>query len=297
MKKPQRMKKKKASDIIASGTLRQKINLLAEHTAQQAIKQKGTLTTEEVQRILDSIHTTAGWDLYDKWVKANQTVHHGILVLKQIHTAYEFYVMGITQHCLFWKQSERLEQVFNKGLSYISDMDKRADFVTFLEDTNAVLYVDIHKQKDGFIKISIDPEENPKGRILKPGETIDPKSGSTASLGNAIRFYAKNAERDLKRGKALIYALTDYMNKNKFDYKAYKDVIQETLTELKRNRAIDVMYSKSRLEREVTYESEKEKAKTMNLFSRYWVYPEPEETEPDQEMIRYYKHTILRIDE
>lgn len=275
------MNKTDVTKVLATGTPKQRIMILAEDIAQYRIQHKGFLTEKEHQALTDSFKTPAEIKLYNKFMNCDKAIINAMPYLKQLQLIHEVSIAYLTGYCLLWDSYQRQAESYNRLLYGIEDKAIKAEALKAI--MGRLLLADIAEIKSG----------KDKGMIeLQIRELPTKKKTERYGLGEMIDAYSIKATDQLKEAKALGQAILEYMDEEGFNVKTYKKQVTDILDALSIDRAVMPKFSRTATD-ELTEATDKEKKRYNDLMSKYWVFPDPN-IEPDPERVDYYKNIYIK---
>lgn len=277
------MNKTDVTKVLATGSPKQRILILAEDTAQYRIHHKGYLTDRERQGLTDSFKTSAEIKLYNKFMNCDKAVTYAMPYLKQLQLIHEVSIAYLTGYCLLWHDYQQQGDNYNELLYQIEDKETKAKVLKTITSHTPLLadIVDIKSGKDkGLVEILI--RELPARK----------KNTERYGMGDIIDAYSVKATDQLKEAKALAQAILDYMDEEGFNVKTYKKQVTDILDALSVDRAVMPKFSRTAGE-ELAGATDTEKKRYNDLMSKYWVFPDPN-VEPDPERVEWYKNQYIK---
>ena len=224
------MAKKDISTIIAKGTTKQRLNLVAEFVARGSYYETNKepfLTDAEFRALSESFKTPAEIKLWNKFNKVDAGVKVALNNLQGVLFELKMHYSDLRGYILVWNTIEASELFTNSILHYI-DKDKRLEIIKKLDLKHALFFTDIEPDEEGYLEYKIDFErETYRDENGKPiGFNEEPRKTKKATLlfaMNNIRGYAEDAAiRFFSWRKALV----DYMKENDFNPETYKNILK-----------------------------------------------------------------------
>jgi len=280
------MNKKDVSKVLAQGSAKQRVMILAEDIAQYRLTRKGFLTDSETRALADSFKKDSEIKLYNRLIDFDKRVTHVLSYLHQLQLAYEGSIGYLTGYCLLWNSYQREEENYNQLLHDIKDKATRKKAIRTLITASPLLATTVAGKEEGTIN------------ILTTGE-------KKHDIEDLIALYSERATAQVKDAKALAMAILEYMDEERFNVKTYKNEVIKVLEALSQDRAVLPRYSRMQTldllygqEEDIVFmqtgEKIKSKAKRMEkLFSKYWVFPDPA-VEPDPKRVEWYKNEHIK---
>ena len=282
------MNKKDISKALTQGSAKQRANIIAENIAQYSKTGKGFLKYSDDKALYESFKTSAEIRIYNKYIKVGREVTQSLSYLKQLQLLYEVNIAYLTGYCLLWDEYDREGSRYTELLYNIKDRETRKTISKLIKEARLQpLLGNIEKVKEGqgvyitgTIKIQV------KDLLTRKGK-------KRYGLYEIIKEYSKRATKQLREAKALALAILEYMDEEEFNVKTYKEIVKEVMDALSRDQAVLPYYSIAH-QRTLEYKTEESWKFHEEIFSEFWVFPDPD-TEPDRERIDWYKNEYIKI--
>jgi hypothetical protein len=282
------MNKKDISKALTQGSAKQRATIIAENIAQYSKTGKGFLKYSDDKALYESFKTSAEIRIYNKYIKVGREVTQSLSYLKQLQLLYEVNIAYLTGYCLLWDEYDREGSRYTELLYNIKDRETRKTISKLIKEARLQpLLGNIEKVKEGqgvyitgTIKIQV------KDLLTRKGK-------KRYGLYEIIKEYSKRATKQLREAKALALAILEYMDEEEFNVKTYKEIVKEVMDALSRDQAVLPYYSIAH-QRTLEYKTEESWKLHEEIFSEFWVFPDPD-TEPDRERIDWYKNEYIKI--
>jgi len=267
------MNKKDISKVLTRGSARQRATIIAEDGAQYSKTGKGFLTDSETKALYDSFKTSAEIRTYNKYLEVGRKVRQSIPYLKQLHLLYEVSIAYLTGYSLLWLSYQQQAEHFNELLYEVKNKAEKAKLLKRLTEFDFLFATIVPSKEKGFIDIKTDSK------------------GESYGIEELIRAYTERATYELREAKALAQAILDYMDEEGFNVKTYKETVKEVLDALSTDRTVIGKFSRKKIME--TAKTDKERKRTEEIYSKYWIFPDPE-AEPDPERTAYYLNEYIK---
>jgi hypothetical protein len=275
------MSKKDISKSIKNGSAKNKVKLIAEHYALLQTNSKGLFSDSEAQELIDSLKTPQEIRLFNKTIKADRATRHALYLLKQYQLNYREAVAYVTAYSLLWESYLKSEDMLNEMLYEIKDKKLKHNLIEKNLLKAPHIFAEIERDKeDGFIRFATDKPRNRKSKENPSG---------AITLEGVLELWTKQTVTAISQTKAIAQAMTDYMEENDFKPSPYKEMINGILEDINKDRSITPKYSKRKMLEMFPDE------KTDEVFNKFFVFPDPEEIEVDQEFYAKVRRDYLDI--
>lgn len=275
------MSKKDISKSIKNGSAKNKVKLIAEHYALLQTNSKGLFSDSEAQELIDSLKTPQEIRLFNKTVSADRAIRHALYLLKQYQLSYREAVAYVTAYSLLWESYLRSEDTLNEMLYEIKDKKLKHKLIENNLLKAPYIFTEIERDKeDGFIRFATDKPRNRKSKENPSG---------AITLEGVLELWTKQTVTAISQTKAIAKAMTDFMEENDFKPSPYKEMINGILEDINKDRSVTPKYSKRKM-LEMFPEDNKD-----TLFTKFFVFPDPEEIEIDQDFYDKVRRDYLNI--
>ena len=223
------MAKKDISKILTTGSLKQRILLVAEQRARDTYGKEPILTDHESNQLSDSFKKSNEIKLWNKWNRHAVTVIGAIANLQGAMFEVQVNYSNLRGYILVWNSIENTELLVNSILHEIKDPKERKRIAENGAKGVDLLFSKTAPDQEGYIDIKIDFEKNSyrdeNGKLIKYNE----KPNKTKEYG---LWYVMNNVKEEATASAIRFlswrqAILDYMEENNFNIKTYKDILQE----------------------------------------------------------------------
>jgi hypothetical protein len=265
------MAKKDLSKILTNGSLKQRLKLLDDQRADIVYGRGSALTDKEMDELIESFKTPEETRFYNLHLQAFRNYREIISGLETLYGKFKEAIAYITGFSLLWDSYERNEEMLNSVISEIKDKKTKDMFAKKFASKSHFLYADIEVDEEGFFRFHTDNREHKKKG--KP-------RGEDYSLEAVLRMWKARAEEygiDLKTGCTV---LLDYSEKINYKPKAFLDKLNFLLAQIETDYALFPKYSKKQMK--------DEEWANLDLLNKYFVYPDPDEIEINQEQYDNY---------
>jgi hypothetical protein len=274
------MSKKDISKSIKNGSAKNKVKLIAEHYALLQTNSKGLFSDSEAQELIDSLKTPQEIRLYNKIISADRVIRHSLYLLKQYQLSYRESIAYVTGYALLWESYLNSEDMLNGLLYEIKDKKTKENLIENLQKSTYILAKIEKDKEDGFIRFATDKPRNRKSKENPSG---------AITLEGILDIWKTQAETAISQAKAIAQAMTDFMEENDFKPSPYKEMINGILEDINKDRSITPKYSKRKM-LEMFPEDNKD-----TLFTKFFVFPDPEEVDVDQDFYEKVRRDYLAI--
>ena len=212
------MAKKDISKILTTGSLKQKLLLVAEQRARSVYGKELILTDHEYNQLSDSFKKTNEVKLWNKWSSNSTKIVGAISNLQGLLFEAKMNYSNLRGYILVWNSIENAEVLVNSVLHEIKDPEERKKIANSGVKGVDLLFSKTAPDEEGYIDIKIDFEED-----LGYKEPDLTKKHSLLYIMNNVKEEATaSAIRFLSWREAIL----DFMEERGFNIKTYKDIIQ-----------------------------------------------------------------------
>ncbi|SOU86456.1 hypothetical protein [Tenacibaculum dicentrarchi] len=269
------MTKKNIDKIIATGTPLKKIILIHEDIARRKYAKKKLLTNQEFEEISNSFIKNKDIDLWNKFKKTEYTVSSALMNLQGCLFEVKMHYSNLRGYILNWNTIEHTELLVNSVLHEIKDPIERKKIAENGAQYTSILFSKKKIDKEGYINLEIDFEKGNSNNI------------DQYSLLSVMNNVKKDVTKSVVKWLSWEKALYDYINKQGFNIKIYKDKIQEFRNEIDTPIIAWVKYY-GELENEIIINPN-----TQELLKKYAICPKIEELEINKKEYDFFKNIIL----
>lgn len=222
------MAKKDISKILTTGSLKQRILLVAEQRARDTYGKEPILTDHEYNQLSDSFKKSNEIKLWNEWNKHAIKVVGAISNLQGLMFEVQVNYSNLRGYILVWNSIENAELLVNSVLHEIKDTKERKRIAE--SGTNGVdlLFSKTAPDKEGYIDIKIDFERDSytdeNGNLIHYKEK--PRKTKDFSLLSVMNNVKEEANISIIKFLSWREAILDYMEENNFNIKTYKEILQ-----------------------------------------------------------------------
>lgn len=292
------MTKKDISRVLAEGTPKQRIQILAEHIARerfdlQAPELKNApdpLTEAEATALHNSFKKPNEIRLYNQWRSYDNTVVLAINNLQGFMLEVKLNYSNLRGYILVWNEIEGAELLANSLLHEIKDPEERKRIAENGARGTGLLFANITTDEEGYIEAQVD--FNPEGEDSpKRGKVRRAKSNSY-SLMYAMNNVKRDATRAVVKYMSCRKAILDFMEETGFNVRFYKDMIKVTTEEVLRPV---IGWGKYQSDQD-RFIASMPKGRLDKLKSLYSITPDPEDLKVDEAIYNWFMNEFLRND-
>jgi hypothetical protein len=258
------MAKKDLSKVLKKGSIKQRLKLLDEYRS-SSIYGREALTVKEATELIDSFQTPEEIRLYDLHLRAHNYYRHLIAHIEIAYMSYREAIAIIAGFSLVWHTYEMNEEIIN---SIIREVDNKqmTKLVSEKFSRSQFFYADVAEDEEGFLRFYTDNREQKKRGI---------KRGDDYSMEGILRIWKAKAEQYALELNMFCNLLLDYSETIDYKPTVFIDKLKHFLEFIKTDHALLPKNSEKQMQ-------ENEMA-NMDLFKKYFVYPNPDNLEIDEE--------------
>ena len=213
------MAKKDISKILTTGSLKQRILLVAEQRARHTYGKELILTDHEFNQLSDSFKKSNEIKLWNEWNKHAVKIVGAIANLQGLMFEVQVNYSNLRGYILVWNSIENAELLVNSVLHEIKDPKERKRIAESGAKGVDLLFSKTAPDEEGYIDIKIDFEKQTyKGK--------EPEVTKEYSLLYVMNNVKEEATASAIRFISWRQAILDYMEKNNFNIKTYKEILQ-----------------------------------------------------------------------
>jgi len=217
------MAKKDISKILTTGSLKQKILLVAEQRARHTYGKELILTDHEFNQLSDSFKKSNEIKLWNEWNKHAVKVVGAISNLQGLMFEVQVNYSNLRGYILVWNSIENAELLVNSVLHEIKDPKERKRIAESGAKGVDLLFSKTATDQEGYIDIEIDFEKQTyKGKKYNEEPDVTKEYSLLYIMNNVKEEATASAIRFLSWRQAIL----DYMEENNFNIKTYKDILQ-----------------------------------------------------------------------
>ncbi len=213
------MAKKDISKILTTGSLKQRILLVAEQRARHTYGKELILTDHEYNQLSDSFKKSNEIKLWNEWNKHAVKIVGAIANLQGLMFEVQVNYSNLRGYILVWNSIENAELLVNSVLHEIKDPKERKRIAESGAKGVDLLFSKTAPDEEGYIDIKIDFEK----QTYKGKEPEVTKEYSLLYIMNNVK---EEATASAIRFISWRQAILDYMEKNNFNIKTYKEILQ-----------------------------------------------------------------------
>ena len=213
------MAKKDISKILTTGSLKQRILLVAEQRARHTYGKELILTDHEFNQLSDSFKKSNEIKLWNEWNKHAVKIVGAIANLQGLMFEVQVNYSNLRGYILVWNSIENAELLVNSVLHEIKDPKERKRIAESGAKEVDLLFSKTAPDEEGYIDIKIDFEKQTyKGK--------EPEITKEYSLLYVMNNVKEEATASAIRFLSWRQAILDYMEENNFNIKTYKEILQ-----------------------------------------------------------------------
>ena len=276
------MIKNDISKILKEGSIKQRIKMLSEHYANLTVGGKGILSDKETRELSDSFKTSPEINAFNKMNRAFRDLRPALLALNQYRVSFRHSIATITGYVLLWESYKETEELLNSTLWEVKDKKLRKELSTKLSKNSNYIFTEVELQTDDTLIFRTDSPRRPR-RGIKKKDFIEE---ADKTLEGIIHLWKENAELNIIQVKSYVKAITDWMEERDFKPKPFKDLLNQIMDDIYADYAPYPKYSKSQM---TTIKG----GLDISIMEKYFVYPEPDEIEPDENLCKAFREGYL----
>lgn len=274
--------KARIEKILKGGSPKQRILLIAESVARDTFGNTPLLTDRELRELSDTFKTDSEIRTYNRVKKQEEAIRLFMLNLQQFRLIFYDRATGLKAYSAIWHTLEQTEDLLNTILHRIEDKKLRK---VITEDILAYYFLltDIKKDKEGYIYIDV-------------GEQ-DPQGNNLYSLIHNLSEQAKDILKHIKTG---IKVCRDFMDAQGLHIPQYNKMLKELESSIIET-AKPIFLVRLELLRDTLKELPRplagEQGSILGLFDKYYVFPEWDKVEIDQDIYKkYYANNFKAVE-
>lgn len=217
------MAKKDISKILTTGSLKQRILLVAEQKARYTYGKEPILTDHEYNQLSDSFKKSNEIKLWNVWNRHAVKIVGAIANLQGLMFEVQVNYSNLRGYILVWNSIENAELLVNSVLHEIKDPKERKRIAESGAKGVDLLFSKTAPDEEGYIDIKIDFEKQTyKGKKYNEEPDVTKEYSLLYVMNNVKAEATASAIRFLSWRQAIL----DYMEENNFNIKTYKDILQ-----------------------------------------------------------------------
>lgn len=202
------MAKKNIDKVLTSGSLKQRLLLIAEERARGKYFKERLLTEGEFNKLNESFRKPNEVKLWNEFRNLDETITNAIINLQGKMFEVLMNYSNLRGYILVWNTIENAELLVNSVLHEIKNQEERRRIAKAVATDVNILLVKTEPDQEGYIDINIDPKE----------EKIN--------LQYAMNNVKKEVETSVIRYLSWERATLDFMEERGFNVKTYKEQIK-----------------------------------------------------------------------
>jgi len=286
------MAKKDIGKILTTGSPKQRLLLLAEDNAREKYSQERLLTDHEINQLSESFKKPNEIQLWNKWLKVDRVVSTAIMNLQGLKFEVLMHYSNLRGYILVWETIQEAEVLSNHILHEIKDQEERIKISSQAGKLGKFLFTDIQTDKEGYLDINIDFEEDTYRD--ENGKLVGVKEKGIKSKKYSLWYVMNNVKREAINSaiKFLSWreAILDYMEEEGFSIKTYKDIINSMTEDIHKPIIGWTKYQSD----EKLFIPDLPHNRADKLKAKYAITPNTRELEVDTEIYNYFKKEFLR---
>ena len=286
------MAKKDIGKILTTGSPKQRLLLLAEDNAREKYSQERLLTDHEINQLSESFKKPNEIQLWNKWLKVDRVVSTAIMNLQGLKFEVLMHYSNLRGYILVWETIQEAEVLSNHILHEIKDQEERIKISSQAGKLGKFLFTDIQTDKEGYLDINIDFEEDTYRD--ENGKLVGVKEKGIKSKKYSLWYVMNNVKRETINSaiKFLSWreAILDYMEEEGFSIKTYRDIINSMTEDIHKPIIGWTKYQSD----EKLFIPDLPHNRADKLKAKYAITPNTRELEVDTEIYNYFKKEFLR---
>lgn len=286
------MAKKDISKIVAIGSIKQRLLLLAEDNARAKYSQKRLLTDHEINQLSESFKKPNEIKLWNKWLKVDKIVSNAIMNLQGVQFEVLMNYSNLRGYILVWETIQEAEVLSNHILHEIKDQEERIKIGSQAGKLGSFLFTDIQTDKEGYLDINTGFERDTYGD--ENGKLVGVKEKGIKSGNYNLWFVMNNVKEEAINSviKFLSWreAILDYMEEEGFSIKTYRDNINSMTENIHKPIISWTKYQSD----EKLFTPDLPHNRADKLKAKYSIIPNTRELEVDTDIYNYFKKEFLK---
>ena len=281
------MAKKDISKILTTGSTKQRLLLLAEDNAKAQYSFERLLTDHEINQLTQSFKKPNEIQLWNKWLKVDRVIANSIMNLQGLKFEVLMHYSNLRGYILVWETIQEAEVLSNHILHEIKDQEERIKISSQAGKLGKFLFTDIQTDKEGYLDISIDFEEEEYEDMSFNSKIKKTKKYSLWFVMNNVKKEAINSAIKFLSWRE---AILDYMEEEGFNIKTYRDIINSMTEDIHKPIIGWTKYQSD----EKLFIPNIPNNRADKLKAKYSITPNTRELEVDTEIYNYFKKEFLR---
>lgn len=217
------MAKKNISKILTTGSVKQRLLLVAEQRARATYGKELILTENEYNQLSDSFKKSNEIKLWNVWSNNGTKIVGAIANLQGLLFEAKMNYSNLRGYILVWNSIENAELLVNSVLHEIKDPLERKRIAEAGTKGVDMLFSKTYPDKEGYIDIKVDFEkETYKGKKQNKEPDVTKKYSLLYVMNNVKEEATASAIKFLSWRQAIL----DYMDETGFNVKTYKEILE-----------------------------------------------------------------------
>jgi len=292
------MRTRNIDKLLLKGSPKQRMSLIVEFRAASAYGKKSPITQAENDKLFKSFKSEYEIKLFNKMADQERAIRYYLPSLQNMIFLYQNSFETLKGLSLLWLEYKNEEEVFNQIIYTVKDEPTKEQIRDLLVKRRFRLWTDVILDSEGFVEFTTDRRKK-RPKISKDLDAIRRKEEEEvegSNLEEAIRIVSNRAKEHLSQARAMIEAVRLFM-RNTYEIKTYRDMLKDVEAALNTTQPPLPIFNKRYFMGEVNFLGEDKLRDKLNefkeknfelkeeLLSKFWVYPEFNETPPDEEFL------------
>lgn len=273
------MAKKDISKILTTGSLKQKLLLVAEDVARTKYSKEKLLTDTEFNQISESFKKPNEIKLWNQWLKMDRIVTNSIINLQGLKFEVLMHFSNLRGYILLWETIQEAEVLSNHILHEIKDQEERIRISTQSAKLGKFIFTDIDIDEEGYLDMNIEEREQ-----------YETRKDKRYSLWEVMNNVKKEATTAVIQFISWRDAIIDYMEEGGFNVKTYKDLLKQMEEDVYK----PIIGWRKYDSEEETFIPDMPNKRADKLKNKYSLTPNMKELKADPEIYNYFKTGFLR---
>ena len=290
------MRKPNVDRILTKGSPKQRLLLCLEGTISQGYDEVPMLTEVELKRLRDSFKTDHEIGIYNKAMGYMRAITNYSMHIEVTKNEYMTKIHNLRGLCLLWQEYIAEEETLNKILYTVKDKATK-DRIKEITKERFLFFADVKTDREGFIEIVTDKRKKRRSS-QKEEVNLSEEEAESPNIEDTIASLGESAKEYLVQIKTMVNVVYYFMERT-YVVKGFNSRLKEAETEISKNQAPLPLFNKQFFTGESTPWGEpmpgdesgkwirehrqKEFKEKEKLYSKYWVFPDYNELEIDQE--------------
>jgi len=295
------MNKKDVSKVLAQGSAKQRVMILAEDIARNRYifqqpelsdSKEPLLTKSEFRSLSDSFKTPSELALWNKWREYDEAIHTALTNLQSLALQVQITKSNLRGYILLWDAFQNTELLANVILHETKNPKERRRIAQAGAKAINLLFTEVSPDEEGYLEINVDFEANTykdiKSKVI--GLKEKPRKTKEYSLWFVMNNVKRETETAIIKFISWRQATLDYMEENNFNVKTYKDMIEALSTSVE---APIIGWDKYQSDTD-SFTPGDPNSRRDKLKGKFAITPNLKELEVDTEIYNYFKKEFLR---